>query len=132
MPVTALFAAALAVLLLVLSARVIGARRGAQVEIGDGADRELLRRIRVHANFVEYAPYVLILMGLAESMKAPELAVMAVGTLLIVGRVIHAYGLSQTPHIMRLRVLGMVLTFTALGAGAALCAVYAVMRLASA
>lgn len=129
MPITALFAAALAVLLLVLSARVIGVRRGAKVEIGDGNDRELLRRIRVHANFVEYAPYVLILMGLAESLNAPAIAIAAVGTLLLVGRTIHAYGLSQTPHVMPLRVGGMVMTFTALAAGAALCALYGAMRL---
>jgi uncharacterized protein len=129
MPITALFAALLAVLLLILSARVIGQRRGAKVEIGEGSDRELLRRVRVHANFVEYTPFVLILMGLAESMKAPALAVAAVGTLLLIGRIIHAYGLSHTPHIMRLRVGGMALTFTALASGAALCAVYAGLKL---
>jgi hypothetical protein len=38
----------------------------------------------------------------------------AAGLALLVGRIIHAYGLSQTPHNMTLRVGGMVLTFTAL------------------
>ena len=50
MPITALYAGLLAVLLLALSARVIRFRRAARVEIGDGADRELLRRIRVSPN----------------------------------------------------------------------------------
>lgn len=125
MPVTALYAAALAVVLIVLSFRVIGQRRGARVEIGDGADRELLRRMRVHANFVEYTPYCLILLGLAESLKAPALALHGIGLALVVGRIVHAYGLSQTPHVMRARVAGMMLTITAIGAGAALCAVLA-------
>lgn len=131
MPITALFTAALAVLLLALSARVIGVRRGARVEIGDGENRELLRRMRVHANFIEYTPYALIQMGLAESLGAPAWAVAAVGAMLLIGRVLHAYGLSQTPHILRLRVLGMILTFAAIACGAAICLGYGVQRLAA-
>jgi hypothetical protein len=129
MPVTALYAASLAVVLIVLSFRVIGERRGKRVEIGDGADRELLRRMRVHANFIEYTPYCLILLALAESLKAPALALHAIGLTLVVGRILHAYGLSQTPHILRARVAGMILTITAIGSVAALCAALAGLQL---
>jgi uncharacterized protein len=121
MPVTAFYASLLTVLFVYLAARVIGHRRAKRVEIGDGDDRELLRRMRVHANFVEYTPYALVLLALAESLKTPALVLHAIGLCLLVGRVVHAYALSQNPHVMQLRVAGMVLTFTALAAGALAC-----------
>lgn len=121
MPITAFYAGLLAVLFLVLSLRTIAARRAARVEIGAGEDRELLRRMRVHANFAEYAPFALLLMGLAENLAAWPWALHATGAMLLAGRLIHAYALSQEPHILRLRVLGMALTFAAIGAGAILC-----------
>lgn len=124
--ITALYAGLLVPLYILLSARVIGHRRAQRVEIGDAGDKELLRRMRVHANFIEYTPYCLLLMAFAEGLKTPSLAIHALGLLLLVGRVLHAYALSQTPHIMRLRVLGMVLTFSVLALGAAACIVGAV------
>jgi uncharacterized membrane protein YecN with MAPEG domain len=70
MPITALFAGLLAPLYIVLALRVIGLRRSAGVALGDGGDPWLTRRMRVHANFAEYAPFTLLLMGLAESLHA--------------------------------------------------------------
>ncbi len=127
MIITALYAALLTILLVVLSFRVIGHRRAQRVEIGDGNDRELMRRMRVHANFVEYTPYALILMGLAESLGAPALLVHALGASLLVGRILHAYALSQTPHILQVRVFDMVMTLTVLMAAAATCLVLALL-----
>jgi uncharacterized membrane protein YecN with MAPEG domain len=129
-PITAFYAALIAVLFLVLSARTIGARRAAKVEIGtarrgEDEDRELLRRVRVHANCAEYAPIAILLIGLAESLKAPGLLLHGLGAALIIGRVIHAYGLSQTPHVMPLRVGGMVLTLNVIAIAAIVCLVYA-------
>jgi uncharacterized membrane protein YecN with MAPEG domain len=129
MPVTALYAALLAPLYLLLSARVIAQRRAQSVEIGAGESKELLRRMRVHANFIEYVPYVLVLLALAESMKTPSLLLHAVGLALLAGRHVHAYGLSQTPHNVRMRVWGMMLTFVALGGAALLCFAGAVLNL---
>lgn len=121
MAVTALYAALLAFLLIFLSLRVINQRRQVRVEIGAGEDPELLRRMRVHANLVEYAPFALLLMALAESLKAPLWWLHVLGLALVAGRTIHAYGLSQTPHILRLRVLGMQLTFAVIGLAALTC-----------
>lgn len=120
MPITALYAAILAALFIALSARVIVWRRSRGVEIGDGEDRELLRRMRVHANCAEYAPIALITLGLAESLDAPAFALHAIGLTMTAGRLVHAYALSQTPHVLALRVLGMVLTFVAIAAAALL------------
>ena len=121
MTITAFYASLLALLFVFLSFRVIGWRRLVKVEIGHGEDNQLLRRMRVHANFAEYVPFTLLLMAMAESMTAPRPLIHLVGLLLISGRLMHAYGLSQTPHILRYRVWGMMLTFFALSISALLC-----------
>ena len=133
MPITALYASLLAVLLLILTFRTIFRRRAARVEIGTAGaggtdDRELLRRVRVHANFVEYVPFALVQIAPLESLKAPAGLLHALGATLLAGRVIHAYGLSQTPHIMGLRVAGMVLTTGVIAIAAVTCAVLVMAR----
>lgn len=119
--ITAFYAALLAVLFLFLSVRVIGWRRERRVEFGHGEDIELLRRVRVHANFAEYVPFTLLLMALAESMSPPHLLLHVAGLLLVTGRLLHAYGVSQSPTVMRYRLWGMWLTFAALGLAAIIC-----------
>jgi hypothetical protein len=121
MAITAFYGALLALFFVFLSFRVIGWRRVKQVELGHGDDSQLLRRMRVHANFAEYVPFALLLMAMAESMTAPRPIIHLAGLILIAGRIMHAYGLSQTPHILRYRIGGMMLTFTALGLSAIVC-----------
>jgi uncharacterized membrane protein YecN with MAPEG domain len=121
MRITALYASLLAVLFLFLSVRVIGWRRQQRVEIGHGKDAQLLRRMRVHANFAEYVPFALLLMALAENLGPPYILVHLVGLTLLAGRMMHAYGLSQTPHVLKYRVWGMTLTFAAMGIAAMIC-----------
>lgn len=117
MPITALYAALLAPLLVLLAVRVIRQRRTARVGIGHGDDAELLRRMRVHANFTEYVPLALILIGLAESLKTTPLLLHALGLALLAGRLVHAFGVSQTKENLSLRVTGMSLTFAVLIVG---------------
>ena len=83
MPVTALYAALLAPLFILLAVRVIRSRREAKVAVGDGGDKALLRRMRVHANFAEYVPLALILMALAESLAANRFALHATAIALL-------------------------------------------------
>jgi len=125
MPITAFYAAILAFLFILLSARVIAQRREARVEIGVGESHELLRRSRVHANFAEYVPFALVLLALAESLHAPPIALHVLGLALVVGRFLHAYALSQNPHILSLRAAGMTLTLIMIGLAALLCFVLA-------
>lgn len=121
MPVTALYASFLGLLFIVLSARVILLRREARVALGDGGNGDLLRRMRVQGNFAEYVPIALVLLGLAESLRTPDWLLHIVGLTLLAGRLIHAYGVSQTPEIFRLRVAGMSATLTAIAVAAVLC-----------
>ncbi|MGI9379312.1 MAG: MAPEG family protein, partial [Methyloligellaceae bacterium] len=66
MVVTPVYAGFLTLIFVFLSFRVIQFRRTARIALGDAGDRELFRRCRVQANFTEYVPLALILMGLAE------------------------------------------------------------------
>lgn len=120
MTVTPLYAALLTFLYLFLSFRVIRGRWIAKVAIGDGGDRMLERRIRVHANFAEYVPLALMLMLLAELQDAPSSWLHAIGGMLLAGRMIHAFGVSRSPETLPFRSSGMALTFTALASGAVL------------
>ncbi|MCH9764998.1 MAG: MAPEG family protein, partial [Alphaproteobacteria bacterium] len=102
MAITALYAAPLAALFIWLSFRVIARRRSALVPYGPGEDRDLLQRMRIHANFAEYTPFALIVMMLAESLSAPHLLLHLIGLLLLAGRFIHGIGLSQNPNKIKL------------------------------
>lgn len=111
MPITALYAALLGPLLVVLAVRVIGLRRRLKVAMGDGGHPEIARAIRVHANCAEYVPIALVLMALAESVAAPPVLLHAAGVVLVVGRCSHAYGMSQAKENFSFRAAGMMLTF---------------------
>jgi uncharacterized membrane protein YecN with MAPEG domain len=109
-----LYAALLGLLFFYLSVRTIGVRRRLQIGIGTGDSPEMLRAVRVHSNFAEYVPLVLVLVFLVESQGAPALLVHALGLCLLLGRCAHAYGVSQVKETFAFRITGMMLTFTAL------------------
>lgn len=112
--VTAPYAAALAVLFLVLSVRVIVLRRAGNIGFGSGDNPELERRVRVHANFAEYTPFALLLLGMAELRGAPALWLHAGCALLLVGRLAHALGVSRPATDTLGRILGMAGSQTAI------------------
>ncbi len=121
MPITAFYASLLVPLYILLAARTILMRFSARVSVGDGGDKELLRRMRVHANFAEYVPFALLLMGLAESLALDARLLHGTGIVLALGRSAHAYGMSRRTDILPLRTGGMVATFTVLIVLAASC-----------
>jgi uncharacterized membrane protein YecN with MAPEG domain len=95
MMVTLFYASLLGLLYLVLAGRVGRYRRNTRISIGTGQDRELEVRMRVQANFVEYVPFVLILLALLESLSVSRYGLHALGILLVVARLLHAWGLSK-------------------------------------
>jgi uncharacterized membrane protein YecN with MAPEG domain len=116
--ITPIYAALFALFYIFLSLRVAAMRRATRVSLGDGGNAELTRRTRVHGNFIEYVPLTLILMALAEMQGQPGWIVHLIGGSLALGRLAHAYAISLEPQILKLRVLGMVLTVAALTMGA--------------
>ena len=117
MPVTAIYAAIIAVLAVVLAARIVPLRRSRRVGLGDGGDRELTRAIRMHANLVEHAPLALILMAACELNHAPSWLLHGLGVALVAGRLLHVLGLSRSTGISFGRTAGTALTWSVLLAG---------------
>ena len=120
MNIIPLYAALLALLFIYLSAQTIKVRRRVRVAVGDGGNSEMLRAMRVHANFAEYVPLTLVLLGMLELQASPAWVLHALGVLLLVARCSHAYGVSQSDENFRFRVLGMMGTFSTMGVAAGL------------
>ena len=110
-PITGLYAALCALLVLALAGAVIRLRWRTKAGIGDGGDRRLARAIRVHANAVEYVPLALVLLLVAELDHAGPALLHGCGVALVVARVAHAIGLSRTAGASPGRMLGTVGTF---------------------
>ena len=93
--VTLLFAALHALLLLALAVPIARHRHAHKIGIGDGGDKLLARRIRVHGNFIEHAPLALLMLALLELCGLPPPWVWTFGGALLLGRLLHAAGLSR-------------------------------------
>ncbi len=108
--VTSSYAALLAFVFVYLSFRTLRLRGSLKIPMSDGDNPQMLRAIRVHANFAEYVPMCLLLMLLMELRGAAPLLLHALGIALILGRILHARGVSQIHENMRWRLWGMRLT----------------------
>ncbi|WP_404326840.1 MAPEG family protein [Aerophototrophica crusticola] len=94
---TALYAGLLGLMLLMLSYLVSRQRLSKKVSLGDGGHKELAGVIRAHANFTEYVPLALVLILMTELSGQGVWQVHALGIALVLGRGLHAYGLSTHP-----------------------------------
>ena len=120
MPITMLYAGALSLVLLVLAVRVIQARGATKVFMGDGGNDLMIRRMRGQANFIEYVPMILILMGLLERDGVAPWVLHALGGALLAGRLAHAYAFGFAQNSPPARFLGAVLSTATLGVAALL------------
>ena len=110
------YASLLAALYIFLSLRVVRMRRSNRVALGDANNPELQRAIRVHANFAEYVPFALLLVAFVEFQQSSALTIHLISLALLMGRIVHAYGVSQEKENYRLRLIGMTLTLGAITA----------------
>lgn len=91
--ITPIYAGLAGLIFFAISLRVSLRRLTSQVSIGAGEDKELTQRIRIHGNFAEYVPMILILMALAEFQGMPPLATHLAGVVMIAGRLAHLTGM---------------------------------------
>jgi uncharacterized protein len=91
--VTLSTAAAAAILNVWLMLRVGAVRQAEKISVGDEDNENLIRRMRAQANFVENAPFVLILIGAIELSGRGQPWLAWVAGLFIVARVAHAFGM---------------------------------------
>lgn len=107
-----LYTALLALLFVFLSIRTLNLRRKLRIVIGDGGNPVMLRAMRTHANFAEYVPLGILLIVGSEQLDAPAALLHALGLLLLVGRLLHAFGVSSESEVLAYRVTGMAMTLT--------------------
>lgn len=93
LPVTALYAAILTLILMALAINVTLHRRKLRVGLGDGSNPVMLRMVRMHGNAVEYIPIAVLLMLVYELNGGSHATLHVCGCALILGRVLHAAGL---------------------------------------
>ena len=112
--ITLLFTALHILLLLCLLVPISRHRYRLRIGIGDGGDASLQRKIRVHANFIEYAPLALLMLGLLEISGLGATWLWLFGTVLLLGRVMHAVGFSLKAGYSFGRFYGTALTWLVL------------------
>ncbi len=108
--ISPIYLALLAVLYAGLSLRVIFYRKSARVALGDADDKQFQKLIRAHANFAEYTPIVMILLVVSELQGMPGWLIHLAGSAMFLGRLAHAWGISQPREPLWARQLGMVIT----------------------
>jgi len=106
MEISAIYMALCGILLVVLSLQVVRARFDSRVGIGDGNNAQLQRRIRVQANAAEYMPLALLLLLAVENTVTGVWPVHALGSLLVISRLLHAIGLGKSAGTSAPRFLG--------------------------
>ena len=118
--VTPLYAGLLTLWFVLLSVRVVNLRRRG-ITFGDSGDIGVTRVIRAQANFAEYVPLALLLMGFLEVTRYSIYLLHALGVILVVARLLHGLALSFGWQVRFGRVSGAALTFIVLLIESVLC-----------
>jgi uncharacterized membrane protein YecN with MAPEG domain len=108
LPVTFFLTAIFALMLVALSTFVSMWRRTLNVAFGDGNNDILRRRIRAHANFIENAPFLILLTMALEIGQATQWMIGLIAIGFMVARILHAFAI-LFGRDARLRAAAMVL-----------------------
>ena len=93
LPVSLVLAAACALINLWLSVRTGQMRRRERVWVGDGGSEPLIRRMRAQANFLENAPFALLLVALIELGTGQRHWLWLLAALFVAARLAHPFGM---------------------------------------
>jgi uncharacterized protein len=93
LPITLTAAGVAALINIWLAIRCGQVRTTEKISVGDGGNEALIRRMRAHANFVEFTPFVLILIALIEMATGTSTWLWIVSGLYMVGRIAHGLGM---------------------------------------
>lgn len=112
--ITALYAAVLALILMALAINVTVYRRRQRVPLGQGGNALMLRIVRMHGNAAEYIPIGLLLMAVYELNGGARPVLHVLGATLVLGRLLHAWGLGRAIGPSFGRASGQLLTWLAI------------------
>jgi uncharacterized membrane protein YecN with MAPEG domain len=127
-PVTLGSAGILGLMYLALTVAVVRGRFTKKINLGDGTDTgagDLRVPIRAHANFAEYVPLALILLGGDEAAGCPHWLCLLLALMLVVGRALHPFGMSR-PAPNAFRAGGAMLTWAMIGIASIVAVVIAI------
>jgi uncharacterized protein len=111
--VSAITAGVLILAQMVLLWATVLVRRRVRQSLGEAGDPALTRAVRRHGNFAENAAIFVVSLALVEMLGAPRWFVAGLAALFVIGRVVHAIGLSQTNTVNPWRVAGVIATVAA-------------------
>lgn len=126
LPVTLTSAAAAAIIAIWLMMRVGQVRGSEKVSIGDGGNDKVIRRMRAHANFVESAPFVLVLIAAIELTGKGGAWLPYVAGAYMLARIAHGVGMDGG-SLGKGRMIGTLITMLTL-LGLAIVAILIAMR----
>ena len=107
--ITPIYVALLGILFIPFTMRVGFYRIKNKIDLGDGGDAEMIKRIRGQGNFIETVPLAVVLIVLMEILGASDAWLHGVGAALVIGRLSHYLGITELgPFVCR--PIGMFLT----------------------
>jgi uncharacterized protein len=121
----AIYIALIALMGVALAVNAARMRYRARIGLGDGHNPQLLSAMRIHGNLIEQATLGLPILIAAPFVAVPAALIHGLGVMLVIGRVAHVIGLTQSPNRSVGRVLGMALSWTMLILGAIILLGYA-------
>lgn len=104
--VTALYAALLGLIGMVLAGLVGRVRGRTNISLNDGGKRELIEANRRHMNWVENVPFILLLFAIIELNGGSSTWLHVMGVTLLVSRIVHPFGISTENMPMPQRLAG--------------------------
>lgn len=104
--ITALYAGLLGLLSIVIAVAAGAARGATGISIGDGGNEQVVIGMRRHANFIEFVPLGLILIGILELNGVGSTPIHALGGGLLFARAAHAMGFGKDSPLGHLRTVG--------------------------
>jgi uncharacterized protein len=115
-PITALYAGVLALLVTAFAINVTVHRNKLKIEVGDGGNPTMLRMVRIHGSAAEYVPLGVLLMALYELNRGLPPALHAAGIALMVSRLAFAAAFWQSTEPGPARGIAAVLTWLTIAA----------------
>ena len=113
LPITLTIVGAAALINIWLMIRVGQVRTSEKVSVGDGGNDKVIRRMRAHSNYIETAPFVLILIGLIEMTGTSPMWLWAVGGVYLLSRIAHGVGMDGEKLAIG-RTIGTIVTMLSL------------------
>lgn len=115
LPISLSTAGAAALINIWLALRCGQVRTREKISIGDGGNEALTRRMRAHSNFVEFTPFILILIGLIEMANGTSTWLWIISSLYLIGRLAHGFGMDGNDKLRGAGIMVTLLTLAALG-----------------